>query len=117
MQISVSVRHGQISDETRSRVEAKIQKLLRYFERLTSIEVTVDIEHRESPRVDLRVSAEHKHDFVAFAQSGELMAAVDRVVHKMEQQLRKYKQRVQEHHRSSGLRDARFPEPTQREPE
>ena len=117
MQISVSVRHGQISDETRSRVEAKLQKLLRYFERLTSIELTVDLEHRESPRVDLHVSAEHKHDFVAVEQSGELMASVDRVVHKMEQQLRKYKERVQEHHRSSEPREARFPEPTEPEPE
>ncbi len=115
MQISVSVRHGQISDATRSKIEAKLQKLTRYFERLTAIELAVDLEHRDVPRVDLRVSAEHKHDFVATERSGELMASVDSVVHKMEQQLRKYKEKVQDHHRFPGLREASLPVEPERE--
>ena len=117
MQISVSVRHGQISDPTRSKIEAKLQKLTRYFERLTAIELAVDLEHRDSPRVDLRVSAEHKHDFVATEQAGELIASVDSVVRKMEQQLRKYKEKVQNHHRFPGLRVARLPVEPEREPD
>jgi len=53
------------------------------------------------PAVDLRVAAEHKHDFVAAAQSEDLMAAIDMVLHKLEQQLRKYKERIQGRHRNS----------------
>ena len=65
-----------------------------------SIDVTVDIKNSDSPIVDLRVSAEHKHDFVATVTGKELMGAVDGAVHKIEQQLRKYKEKVQQHHRS-----------------
>jgi putative sigma-54 modulation protein len=54
--------------------------------------------------VDAKVSAEHKHDFVAHDQSEELMTSVDTVVHRLEQQLRKYKERVQERHRSNDPR-------------
>ena len=79
----------------------------KYFERLTAVELTVNLEKREAPSVDLRVSAEHKHDFVATEQAEELMAAVDCAVHKVEQQLRKYKEKVQDHHRSPGLTAAR----------
>jgi putative sigma-54 modulation protein len=93
-----------LSEATQARLTAKLDRLPRLFERLTAISLTVDLEHDTSPAVDLRVSAEHKHDFVATDQSGELMAALDAAIHKMEQQLRKYKQKVQDHHKSPGLR-------------
>ena len=62
----------------------------------------MDLEHRDAPNVDLQVSAEHKHDFVAVCRAMELMAAIDDVVEKMEQQLRKYKEKVQDRHRGHG---------------
>ncbi len=99
MEIKISTRHGHLSETTRTKVTEKLEKLTRFFERLTMIEVTVNLEHRDAPTVDLRVSAEHKHDFVATNRSDELMVSVDKVVDKMEQQLRKYKQKVQDRHR------------------
>lgn len=99
MQVSISARHGQLSDKTREKIGAKFDKLSRIFERLTSIEVTVDLEHQEALVVEALVSAEHKHDFVAREQAGELMAAVDLAIHKLEEQLRRYKEKVQDHHR------------------
>lgn len=100
MQVTISVRHGTLSEEAQAKVAAKVEKLSRLFGRLVGIEVTVDLECRDEPAVDLRVSAEHKHDFAASQRSSDLMGAVDQVVHKLEQQLRKYKQKIQEHHRS-----------------
>lgn len=101
MQTKISTRHGTVSDETQSKITAKVEKLTRYFERLTAIDVTIDLERRDQPRVDLKVSAEHKHDFVATAQTEELMASMDQAIHKLEQQLRKYKEKIQERHRNS----------------
>lgn len=100
VQIRISTRHGTLSEESRSRIKAKVEKLTRLFDRLTAIEVTVDLERRAEPSVDLRVSAEHKHDFVASNRSGELMGSIDQVIRKLEQQLRKYKQKIQDRHRS-----------------
>ncbi len=64
----------------------------------------MDLSNNDAPRVDLNVSAEHKHDFVARETAESLWGAVDAVVHKMEQQLRRYKEKVQERHRNPEVR-------------
>lgn len=110
MEIKISARHGNISDETQAKVRTKVERLSRLFERLSAIEVTIDLERRDAPAVDLRVSAEHKHDFVATSQTQELMSSIDQAMHKLEQQLRKYKQRIQERHRGLGVRTAEVAE-------
>ena len=109
MQIKISTRHGSISDATREKIGEKVERLNRLFERLTSIEVTIDMERRELPVVDLKVSAEHKHDFAATAQMEDIMASVNQVVHKLEQQLRKYKEKVVDRHRGSPARESGSP--------
>jgi putative sigma-54 modulation protein len=106
VQVQISTRHGHLSEASQEKIAAKVEKLSRIFERLKSAEVTVDLEDSTRPRVDLKVSAEHKHDFVAHDQSDELMASVDAVVHRLEQQLRKYKDKVQERHRGTSGRRA-----------
>jgi putative sigma-54 modulation protein len=93
-----------LSDASKIKITAKVEKLARLFERLTAIEVTVDLEREANPVVDVRVSAEHKHDFVATEQSTSLLAALDSVIHKLEHQLRKYKEKVQDHHRAAAPR-------------
>lgn len=104
MQIRISTRHGHLSEATQAKIATKLERLPRLFERLTAIELTVDLEQKVSPAVDLRVSAEHKHDFVATEQADELMASVDGCLHKVEQQLRKYKQKIQDHHKRVGTK-------------
>ena len=117
MQVEVSTRHGHLSDASQQRITAKAEKLLRIFDRLTSIELTVDLKDSDAPRVDAKVSAEHKHDFVAHDQSSSLMGSVDTVLHRLEQQLRKYKEKVQERHRNAESRRHNVvpePEPMER---
>jgi putative sigma-54 modulation protein len=99
VQIKIATRHGHLSAATQAKIMAKVGRLSRYFERLAAIEVTVDLEHETTPAVDIRVDAEHKHDFVATEQSGDLWRSVDGAVQKLEQQLRKYKEKVLGRHR------------------
>ena len=101
MQIQISTRHGHLSDESQERIAAKAEKLLKIFDRLAAIEVVVDLTDSATPKIDLKVSAEHKHDFVAHHQSDSLMGSLDMVLHRMEQQLRKYKEKVVERHRNT----------------
>jgi putative sigma-54 modulation protein len=104
VQIQISTRRGHLSDASQERIQAKAEKLTKIFERLTAIEFIIDLSDSATPRVDLKVSAEHKHDFVAHHESDDLMGSVDAVVHRLEQQLRKYKERVQERHRNNDPR-------------
>lgn len=111
MQIQVSTRHGQLSEASQTKIAGKAEKLLRIFDRLTAIEIVVDLKDETNPRVDIKVAAEHKHDFVAHDQSESLMGSVDEAVHKVEQQLRKYKDKIQERHRSSEPRRQEITDP------
>ena len=76
MQMNISVRHGHVSEATQAVVREKLEKLTRLYDRISAIELTVDMEHRDPPAVDLKVSAK-KHDFVATGQAENLLAAVD----------------------------------------
>jgi putative sigma-54 modulation protein len=99
VQVKISTRHGHLSEASQQNISAKAEKLLRIFDRITAIEFTIDLVDSNSPRVDAKLSAEHKHDFVAHDASDNLMGSVDAVLHRLEQQLRKYKEKVQERHR------------------
>ena len=109
MQIKISTRHGHLSDPTQEKISAKVEKLSRIFDRLSSINVTIDLEHDERPGVALEVSAEHKHDFVATVSSDNLWSSLESAIHKVEQQLRKYKEKIQERHRSPDVRRQEMP--------
>jgi len=93
VQISISTRHGHVSTATKEKISEKVKKLTRFFERLTAADVTIDLERSEEPSVEIRVSAEHADDFIAVADSGGFWASIDSAVHKLEQQLRKHKEK------------------------
>src|SRR5690606_39073157 len=98
VQIAITCRHGNVRDEMREYINEKSQKLLTYFERVTAIEVTVDF-NKDHVKVEMQVDTEHKHDFVAHDVGGEVQATFDSVLHKMEQQVKKYKNKIQDHRR------------------
>lgn len=99
MQIKVSTRHGHLDEDLQQRIRDKASKLLTFFERLTLIEVVVDL-HKDHKVVEFKVQAEHKHDFVATEQAENVMTAVDLVLEKLEAQLRRYKEKIQDHRRT-----------------
>jgi putative sigma-54 modulation protein len=107
--VSISTRHGHLSEASQAKIRAKAEKLGRFFDRLMSIEVIVDLKDSQKPQVDFNVSAEHKHDFVAHEQAETLAGAVDACIQKIEQQLRKYKERVQERSRNPDARRSEQP--------
>lgn len=99
MQVKISARHGHLSDANQKILQDKADKLLHFFDRIMLIEVTVDLKEEEK-KVEILVSAEHKHDFVATAGNADVLAAMDAATQKLEQQLRKYKERIQDHRRT-----------------
>lgn len=99
MQVKISARHGHLSETAQQNIEEKASKLLHYFERISMIEVTVDLADELNKSVEILVSAEHKHDFVARETAAELHAAVDMAIHKIERQITKYKEKIQDHRR------------------
>ena len=97
MQINVSARHGHLSPAAQSKITAKVSRLRRYFNRLTALNVTVDLENASLPAVEIVASAERYHDMVAHEHSALLWRSVDGAVQKLEQQLRKHKEKIRDH--------------------
>lgn len=104
MQISIAVRHGHLSEASQEKLKQKVEKLGRFFDRLMAIEVVVDLKDEDNPEVEIIVSAEHKHDFMSQANADKLFSAVDSAVQKLEQQLKKYKEKLQQRNRNSDSR-------------
>ena len=92
MQIEVSGRHVNVTEELRSYAQEKASKLPRFFDRVQAIEVILDHEG-EGFTVDMIVSAEGKNHFHAHESGSEMFALIDLIVDKMERQLRRHKER------------------------
>jgi ribosome hibernation promoting factor len=112
--IAISTRHGSLSADQQAYLHEKAEKLLKYFGRLMAIEVAVE-QMKHAWQVEILVSAEHKHDFVAVEQGPIPEAAMDQCIHKIEQQLRRYKERVQRHRGELSVSD--LPSQETEEPE
>jgi putative sigma-54 modulation protein len=102
VQVKISVRHGHLGETNQQIIRDKAEKLVHIFDRLTMIEVTVDMRKSEDDRcqVEFVVQAEHKRDFVAQESQPDLMAAVDLALNKIQGQLRRYKEKIQDHRRT-----------------
>ena len=97
MQIKISARHGNLSPATQERITEKVEAVRKFYDRLTSIQVIVDLSHRDSPSVEITANAEHHDPFAVTVQSESIHAALDGAVDKLEQQLRKHKERLKDH--------------------
>ena len=98
MQVAITCRHGNIKPDVNDYINRKSEKLLTYFERVTAIQVTLDFDG-ERVNTEILVDAEHKHNFVAHAEGDDVGPTFDLALQKMEQQIRKYKEKLQDHRR------------------
>ena len=108
MQVNISTRHGSLSADTREKITEKVGKLRRLYDRVSAIEVKVNLERREAPQIELRLSVERSGSFVARESSTSVMAALDGVIDKIEQQLRKHKDKCRDR-RSQSLGRVELP--------
>ncbi len=99
MQIKLAVRHGQLSDDHQQQIREKAEKLLHFFNRITMIEVTVDLQDPANKAVEFLATAEHKHVFVACEKHAELLAAVELAYDKVVHQIHRHKEKIQDHRR------------------
>ena len=106
MQINVSARHGHLSPVSQEKIVSKVSRLQRYFSGITSLNVTVDFATPSQPAVEIIASAEHFHDLVSHESSASLCRSVDGAVQKLEQQLRKHKEKVRDHKHVDNTRRA-----------
>ncbi len=90
MQIVVSARDANITNEMREYAERKASKLPEYYDKIQEIEVVLDHQSAQH-RVEIIVNAEHKNMFVASEAGDDFFACTDLAVDKLGRQLTKHK--------------------------
>ena len=97
MQVNISTRHGSLSEASQQKIQEKVEKLGKFIERVNLIDVTVDLEKKDQPIVDIRVTTEHKKEFTSNYSSAELFGCVDQAMDKIQQQMKKFKEKMTDH--------------------
>ena len=99
MQINVSTRHGHLSADTQDKISSKAEKLSRFHEKISSIDITIDLKKTDHPDVEVCVAVDGTNGFVSKTSGSNLLGAVDGAVHKLEEQLRRHKEKTIDKHR------------------
>lgn len=96
MNITVNVRHMDITEAIRAYALDKAQKLQRYYDRLISADIVIDMDGGV-PTVEVVVAASHNNTFVGRHRGEDMYGCIDNAVHKVEEQLRRHKDRLRDH--------------------
>ena len=107
MEIKVTAKHGELSDDIQETMKAKAAKLPKFFDRTTGIEVVADLKHSGNPKVEIIVSAEETSDFFASDTGTNVIVALDSTISKIEQQLKKHNEKLKIGNRN---RDHKIPD-------
>jgi putative sigma-54 modulation protein len=105
MQVSITSRHGTVRDDVREHVNQKAEKLVRFLDTVSEIDVTFDF---QSNRVDveLLVEIEGYHTIVAHVEGEDARSSFDRALHKMEHQVHRYKEKQRDHRHTTSVSEA-----------
>jgi putative sigma-54 modulation protein len=105
MQVSITCRHGSIQPELRDYISQKAEKLVRYLDTVSEIDVTLEF---EGPRVDVElvVEIEGYHTIVAHVEGDDSRATFDKALHKMEHQVHRYKEKNRDRRHATSVSDA-----------
>ena len=97
MNLQISGHHIEVTPALREYVETKLNPVIRHFDQVTGVSVVLSVEKlKQKAEVTLHVPGKDMHA----EESGEdLYAAIDVLFDKLDRQVQKYKQKIQDHHR------------------
>ena len=101
MQISLTGHHVDITEAMRNYVDSKIERLERHFDHVTNIHVILSVEKlRQKAEATMHVNGA---DIFADCVEEDMYAAIDKLVDKLDRQVKKHKEK-QTNHRNGGNR-------------
>ena len=95
MQIKFTGNHIEVTPALREFTTDKFDRLLRRFDKITSIDITFGVEKlRQIAEATIRLARAELH---ARSESEDLYSAVDALVDKLSRQLIKHKEKIKDH--------------------
>lgn len=104
MNLTISGHHLEVTPALRSYVTSKLDRITRHFDQVVDVKVLLSVEKQKEKEKRQRAECNiHVKGSDLFAESAhaDLYAAVDELVDKMDRQVVRHKDRIQDHHDAS----------------
>lgn len=97
MDIQLTCRHCELSDDTRDYAGKKIERVLKHFDGVHSVEMILSADG-DATKVEMIVGTVRGQRLVAAESASDAHAAIDLVIDKMDSQIKKLKGKLRDHH-------------------
>jgi len=103
MNLHITGHHLEVTPALRDYVTGKLDKVTRHFDNVIDIGVTLSVEKlKQKAEVTLHASGKDIH---VETSDDDLYAAIDSLIDKLDRQVIKHKQKLQDHHRGDRIAD------------
>lgn len=99
MQVQLSGHQIEVTPALRDHLNAKLDRLTRHFDNITSLNVVLSVEKLEQ-RAEGTLNAAGGASVHAEASNADMYASIDLLIDKLVAQLRKHKEKLTDHRRS-----------------
>jgi putative sigma-54 modulation protein len=96
MQLDVTGHHIDLTDSLREYVASKLEKIERHFDQVTDVHCILTVE-KQRQKAEATVSVNGAKIY-ADATEEDMYAAIDALVDKLDRQVKKYKEKLGDHH-------------------
>ncbi len=101
MNLQISGHHLEVTPAIREYVTNKLERVTSHFDHVIDTTVILSVEKlKQKAEVTVRVRGK---DIFVEAEDGDLYAAIDNLVDKLDRQVQKYKRKAQDHHRGERI--------------
>lgn len=107
MQMNLTGHHVDITPPLRDYVGTKMERLERHYDHINGMHVILTVEgvrHRAEARVDVVGKP-----LFADAREEDMYAAIDRLVDRLDRQVKKHKEKIRDHHAATVDKADRLP--------
>jgi putative sigma-54 modulation protein len=109
MNLTISGHHLEVTPALREYVLTKLDRVTRHFDQVVDVTVLLTVEKQKEKerrqRAEVTLHAKGKDIFVESAHE-DLYAAIDQLMDKLDRQVVRHKDRLQDHHHESPKRSA-----------
>ncbi len=106
MQINVSGHQVEVTPALRSYVESRFERILRHFDQLHDVSVTLSVE-KLTHCAEATIRAAAGKTIHAEAVAEDMYPAIDALADKLDGQIRKHKEKLTDHHKTDAQRNSR----------
>ncbi|MCE1242320.1 ribosome-associated translation inhibitor RaiA [Oryzomicrobium sp.] len=97
MNLQISGHHLEVTPAIREYVTGKLDRVIRHFDNVIDVSVILSVEKLKQ-KAEVTVHVRGKDIFVE-SEDSDLYAAIDSLIDKLDRQVIKHKQKIQDHHR------------------